>query len=228
MISKLREVLALKDDHALKVFLVGNAFPKAEANDLFQAAVVLRNASKYLEAFGVLQVLRKTPSGATFPNLDYLEGNLLLDLKRYSEAVSVYSRILSTQPSDIAHNNRGLAFRYSGERGRALEDYLAAIRINPHNDFAHRASGEIHEELGGLSAAKNAYEQAIGSNSRNADSHVGLARVLYKTEEWVAAYKQLLIARSINPDHAEANHAIAFIEEDFELTEPSENKPSTT
>lgn len=61
----------------------------------------------------------------------------------------------------IAYNNRGTARDELGEHSAAIEDYDAALRIDPDYAAAHYNRGRAHDELGAYRAAIADYDAAL-------------------------------------------------------------------
>jgi len=71
--------------------------------------------------------------------MDRLLGVVLQLLDRYDEALEVFDRSISLDPSDAeSHCNRGTALMKLGRFGEALEEFDKAIALRPgYDDAAH-------------------------------------------------------------------------------------------
>ena len=92
--------------------------------------VAVREWDKALDAYRRAEVLRPLEMGAVRNG-----GRVLLELKRYPEAVACFERVLKVSPSDpVVRNDLGEAYRRMGNIGEAERCFLSALKLKP--DYA--------------------------------------------------------------------------------------------
>lgn len=71
-------------------------------------------------------------------------GNLLMDNKRFTEAIEAYSRALELDPKNTnVRVDMGTCYRYSGNPNRAVEEYKKALQVDPNHLYAHKNLGVV-------------------------------------------------------------------------------------
>ena len=104
-----------------------------------------------------------------------LGGDCLLDLKRNSEAVEWYSRVVEKSDDPYAFANRGCAKWLSGDPAGALEDYLKALPLYSAADDIEvplRQAAQLSLEVGDpLDALKylNECERRYGTSQKTGE-----------------------------------------------------------
>lgn len=82
-------------------------------------------------------------------------GSCHLEMDMYDEAIENYSYAVELAPDKVEHVvNLAIAYRQSGDNGKAMELYLQALEINP--DYA-----ELNSSLGSLYILEDEPETAI-------------------------------------------------------------------
>ena len=91
-------------------------------------------------------------------------------MKNYDRAITDYDAAVNLDPKfQRAYNNRGAAWRAEGDRGRALQDYAEAVRLNPSDataagNYKECSAVEI-ERLGALPNAQACRASTVRSPS---------------------------------------------------------------
>ena len=134
-------------------------------------------------------------------------GNLLKDLKRFSEAEKEYRKAITINPDFVAeaHNNLGSLLKDLKRFSEAEKEYREAIRINPGLAEAHNNLGLLLYKLNRFDEAEKEWREAIRINPDYAKAHNNLWSLLYKLNRFDEAEKELRKAITINPDYAEAH-----------------------
>lgn len=97
---------------------------------------------------------------ASSPYLD--RGSLMLDNRRYDEAIKDFDRAVSLDPkSAMAFADRGIARAWKGDLEAATKDLDAAHAIDPKNVVVFRARGLIAQQKGDWRDAVAAYTTAL-------------------------------------------------------------------
>jgi len=72
---------------------------------------------------------------------------MLTALREYQNAVDDFTKAIEQKPSDaIALSRRGQAFEGLGQISRALEDFRAALQLDPQLESAREGVGRLGEE----------------------------------------------------------------------------------
>ncbi len=84
-------------------------------------------------------------------------GNILMDNKRFTEAIDAYTKALELDPKNTnVRVDMGTCYRYSGDPNRAVEEYKKALQIDPNHLYAHKNLGVV------LAFDLNRLKEAIG------------------------------------------------------------------
>ncbi|MEM9804325.1 MAG: tetratricopeptide repeat protein [Cyanobacteria bacterium P01_D01_bin.56] len=105
--------------------------------------------------------------------------NLLMQQKRYGEAVSVYQEAVESTPSAQGLSDLGLALNFSQRYEAAEEAYGSAIRQDPSLADAHRGLGDALLYQGRIGDAQVAYKEALGLDSQLPEAYFGMAITLF-------------------------------------------------
>jgi tetratricopeptide (TPR) repeat protein len=96
----------------------------------------------------------------------YDRGVTLDELNRTEDAIADYTAAIRLAPKlAAAYNNRGNALRRLGRLAEAEHDYEASMDAgNPNPEYPEYGMGQIAEELGQPSAAREYYRSALAAN----------------------------------------------------------------
>jgi protein O-mannosyl-transferase len=86
----------------------------------------------------------------------------------WKDSVTLWSYVIEKGGGTVAlpYNNRGLAFQDRREPGRAMEDFNAAIAIDPLYSYAYMNRGWVYRDLGSYREAIDDYDRALGLDPR--------------------------------------------------------------
>jgi tetratricopeptide (TPR) repeat protein len=71
-------------------------------------------------------------------------GNILMDSKRFTEAIEAYARALELDPRNVnVRVDMGTCYRNTGQPERAVEEYRKALTYNPKHLYAHKNLGVV-------------------------------------------------------------------------------------
>lgn len=85
--------------------------------------------------------------------------------QRYDEAVRVFSEVIRiTDNFAEGYNQRAIAYFMSDELSKSVEDCKKTIELNPYHFGAFAGMGQCYLKLGDLTAAIDAFQQAIEIN----------------------------------------------------------------
>jgi len=100
-------------------------------------------------------------------------GNMLMDTKRFSEAIDAYEKALAIDPKNIdVRVDMGTCYRNSGKPDMAIKEYRKALEVNPQHLHALKNMGIVYAyDLRDSKEAVKAFEKvlAIAPNDRDAE-----------------------------------------------------------
>ena len=103
------------------------------------------------------------------------------DLKDYRAAVEQFQFIQKSIPhSYVMYNALGSVFRDTGNFDKAIDNYLAAIRIKPTCGEAHYYLGWIYQRQNKMKPAEKHYAKAIKFWPDNVSAYNSLADIFYR------------------------------------------------
>ena len=89
--------------------------------------------------------------------------------KGYNDAITHYTKAIDLKPDLVeAYNNRGVAYRHTGDFSAALSDFNKAIELSPEDAGVYIDRGLAYDRQGDFSAALDDYSKAIGLSPENA------------------------------------------------------------
>jgi tetratricopeptide (TPR) repeat protein/S1-C subfamily serine protease len=164
-------------------------------------SVALRELGKDTEALvAVSQAIDLEPQDLILLNE---QAALLEQLKRYSEAIAVYDKIIAKEPKAWAYSNRGMAKSGLGDNKGAFADYDTAIRINPQFAKSYSNRGVLKAELGDKKGAIADFETAIRFDSQFAAPYSNRGLAKSELGDKKGAIADFETAIRINPRYAE-------------------------
>jgi tetratricopeptide (TPR) repeat protein len=99
-------------------------------------------------------------------------GTLLIELKRYEEAVVALNEAIARAPNYAdAYGNRGVALAELGRYDEAFADYDTALRLTPHLADPHANRGNAFLALNRMDEALLGYEAALAIDPEHADAN---------------------------------------------------------
>ena len=112
-------------------------------------------AGQQKEALARLDVLLANPKAT--PDLRFLKGLLLVELRRTSEAITVFQNLTEEYPElPEPYNNLAVLYAASGEFDKARSALEGAIRANPGMAVAYQNLGDVYAQL-----ARQSYQKAL-------------------------------------------------------------------
>jgi tetratricopeptide (TPR) repeat protein len=117
-----------------------------------------------------------------------------LKARDYKTAIILFTEILNSgrlpkgQWTATTYYLRGKAYRESRQYNLAVDDYLAAIAVDPKMDVAWYELGATYQQLNQHAKAVEAFSKAIALKSNNADYHYGRC-VSYS---WLSNFKSAI------------------------------------
>ena len=126
-----------------------------------------------------------------------------------SDAIRLYSRALASgdlshDDQAIAHFDRGIAFRKSGQIRRAIGDFDAALRLKPNFPEAYDERGIAKDVDGDVDGAIADYGEAIRQNPNLADAYNNRGYAWQQKRQYDKAILDYDAAVRIQPDNSRA------------------------
>ncbi|MGC8838446.1 MAG: tetratricopeptide repeat protein, partial [Anaerolineae bacterium] len=180
-----------------------------ERGQMDEAKAAYEKAVTAAEAY-----LKGNPRDAT---VTYTLGLMYLLLGDTERAIALLQKAVALKPSADGHRSLGNAYSQAGEHEKALEEYQAALAMDPQNVASWTALGDTYATLGRTDEAIAAYRQALALKE-DADIHAYIALLLDKqgrTDEAEAEYRASLRVK----DNALAHVGLAEIYERSGRTE---------
>ena len=173
------------------------------AKDYEAASGHFKTAMKSKEELGVKDTLAIYNAGLSYENtgkldsaivyykeaakLDYLGPKLYLYIANIyqkqdkgEEYLAIINKGLEKYPEDANLNLYRLNYYLRNEKfDEALTSLNKAIEKDPENKTLHFSLGAVHEELGNIEKAKNAYKEAIAIDSTYFDANYNLGAMIF-------------------------------------------------
>ncbi len=142
------------------------------------------------------------------------KANLLIKMKRYSDAVDSFDRIIQLDSTNAkAYNDRALIL--SGRMRQdeeALNSLDTALQIEPNNANTWFNKGMILEKVNRNSEALEAYGKATTLDPSLDRAWYRQGHVLMLTENYEEALQSLEKAKELNPNNSEALNDIGLVQ----------------
>ncbi len=167
-----------------------------------QQSVILQRLGKSSKALKAIDTaLKLNPNNLSLLN----EKATLLSLnKQYPAAISIYDRLIKTQPEAYVYVNRGITKLASGDSRGAISDYSKAIELNPNYDSAYSFRGNARSRLGDNLGAISDHDLAIKIDANNSRNYYNRGVAKYKTGNKSGAIGDFDRSIAIDPEYAAA------------------------
>ena len=110
----------------------------------------------------------------------------------------------------VAHTKLGAALASLGRFAPAIEQYTAALRINPEMDEALTSLGLVYFRQGRLGEALAQYNEAVRFNPRYAEAYINRGIVLGVQGKRSQAIEDFRAALKMSPDNAEVHYNLGY------------------
>jgi tetratricopeptide (TPR) repeat protein len=145
---------------------------------------------------------------------DRLEGDRLLEEKKYDEAAAAYGKAIDKEANlALAWYGLGEVARRGGDLAGAMEDYEEALVYDPDFLSAYFRRGDCLRDLGDLDGAAESY-QAVLDRTPFPWAHMSLGRVLQAQGKMDEARKHLEEAAAKEPGNAWARYFLGCLYEE--------------
>ncbi len=134
----------------------------------------------------------------------FMDGNVLQEAGRFTEAIACYDRAISLKPDYVeSYRNRGNALRQLGQLVEAVASYDRAIALRP-NVASYSNRGNVLRALKRTEEALESYERAIELNPHYAEIHSNRGSALQELGRFKEATASYQRAIALKPQYAEA------------------------
>ncbi len=171
----------------------------------------LQKLKKFDDCVEVLEQLKKLDK-KHLPQLDYLEGVLLVSQNKPRKAISYFRKALESisHMPDI-HIKTGLAFVKLKEWEDACLAYAKALEIDPHNAAAHTGLGISLLRLNNLESALDHLLTSVSLIFNNPRAHYFLGEAFYRLEMHDRAIEAFKVVVTYQPGNRKAHAYLAKI-----------------
>jgi tetratricopeptide (TPR) repeat protein len=122
---------------------------------------------------------------------------------------------MSTEPeSATVHYNLGNTLRDKGDVGGAIEEYRAAIRLQPDFIEAHRELGQVLRNEGEIHGAIAEFREVVHLNPTSSTVHIVLGHALASKGDTGGAMAEYREALRLTTNSAEAHFGLGMLLED--------------
>jgi serine/threonine protein kinase/Tfp pilus assembly protein PilF len=190
---------ALADFNLAIKYETGN--PGARAGDHLEIARLHQRARKYEDARKEFEAaLREQPDqGEALRG----QGESLLELKRYQEAVEAFEHYLKVGTASAeVYSQLGLARTKMGDHWRALDDYSEALRMEP-TAALYARHGWHYLMTDSFRLARRDFDQAINLGPATGDMYAGRGFALVQLSETKPALEDARKAVQLGPETPE-------------------------
>ena len=199
------------DDASVKGLIATEDFWRQPSNLILKSANFLRLRKRFGLALRLLSFFDS--NGHSFSEKErilalYLIGDIYHDTDQYKLAIDLYTSILSKEESDMAYNNRALAFWELGDYRSAQKDYKSAISLNEKNWTSHRGFAEMTIKLNDPNLALQHFKKAILENPKYVNAYAGCGIALTRLGRNDDARQYLEKALEIDPECGVAKKAL--------------------
>ena len=124
--------------------------------------------------------------------------------KGYNDAITHYTKAIDLKPDLVeAYNNRGIAYRHTGDFGAAIADYSKAIDLSPENARFYGNRGFAYDRQGDFGAAIADFNKAIELSPEDADFYIDRGLVYAGQGDFGAAIADYSKAIGLSPENAQ-------------------------
>jgi tetratricopeptide (TPR) repeat protein len=144
--------------------------------------------------------------------IGFVQGMVLIKLKRFGEAGQVYAEILSEDPDfPLLHTRLSFTYFQSGDAEDALREAKAALAENPNNPSACLNAGLALADLRKFDAAKSQLQLCIRIKPDYGLAYAGLASLLEDMKDFDGAIAQYKKALALKPDDANTRYNLGVV-----------------
>jgi tetratricopeptide (TPR) repeat protein len=138
---------------------------------------------KYSEAYKMFESVFELNDGDKINALNYM-GCCLLNESNYTKAIEFFDRVSKEAPDwERPVFNKGRAYIYLQEYGKALDLLKLALLINPQQPDTYFYIGVYYEKTGDLKEALVWYKKSLKIDNGQPDVHLNLGKIYFKLND---------------------------------------------
>ena len=99
-------------------------------------------------------------------------------VKVWHDSETLWTHSVAARPSSLGYFKLGVTLAHQGDMTKAIDNFHAALRINPRYASAHSALGFAFAVQGRLTEAMEQFDHALSISPRQAEAHTGLGLLL--------------------------------------------------
>jgi tetratricopeptide (TPR) repeat protein len=139
-------------------------------------------------------------------------GHILLEERKWDEAISALRQAVSLQPDDaVAHNNLGVALQTVGNAADAVSEFREAVRLRPDYLEAHANLGHALEKQNDFTGSITEYHEVLRLKPEDADAHFHIGLADYKLANSDGAVDEYREAIRLQPGFALAHYGLGGV-----------------
>ncbi|HEY5346234.1 MAG TPA: tetratricopeptide repeat protein [Verrucomicrobiae bacterium] len=120
----------------------------------------------------------------------------------FSHAIAV------TSDNEIAHLNLGVVYEKQGRTAEAMNEYRAALKINPRRAHTHNNIADLLDAAGQPDAARAEYLAALQLDPNALEAHLNYGILLVELNRFDEAAEQFKLAAALEPTDARPHYQL--------------------
>jgi tetratricopeptide (TPR) repeat protein len=132
-------------------------------------------------------------------------------VKIWQDSETLWVHAVAAWPSSLSHFKLGVILSHRGDFNKAIENFEAALRINPRLSDAHSALGFALTIQGRLAEASEQFDQALRLAPRLATAHTGLGMLFARQGDLSQASYHFRLALESDPGDIQAHINLGLI-----------------
>lgn len=138
--------------------------------------------------------------------------NLLVESKRFDEAVTIYEGYVNGRPTDLeARNSLAEALAGAGRFDEAISQIQSILLVDPQNVQAYRNLSQVYFAKGDYAMSQLAAEKAITLNNADPGIYNNVGVTYLKQGNQPAAIDAFRTAIKLDPTNVEANLNLGYV-----------------
>ena len=132
-------------------------------------------------------------------------------VKVWHDSETLWTHAVAARSTSLGHFKLGVTLAHRGDFTTAIENFQAALRLNPRNVAAYSALGFAFAVQGRLTEAAEQFDTALRLNPRQAEAHTGLGLLLARQGRLGEAADHFRRALASNARDAQAHTNLGLI-----------------
>lgn len=114
-------------------------------------------------------------------------------------------------------SNKGLIAMYAGNKAKAKEHFIKAIRFNQEHAAAYMNLGKLYLDEGAYGKAHDSFQRALKVNPDYVEARYNLGLTYINMKKLDKAEKEFLTLLAVDPNNAQAHHDLGIVkyQQDF-------------